>query len=88
MFNTKSFYPIHKVKVGQRFDYKMVPNMGIELKGLFFPRRRPLPLDFFFFLHPFQLGFPIYQKRVVTYKDILHHVWMEEGDVERKHLLY
>ena len=27
--------------------YKMVPNMGIELNGLFFPRRSPLPLDFF-----------------------------------------
>ena len=72
MFNTKSFYPIHKVKVGQWFNYKMefrmlrgrgvrgtegspykmVPRMGIELNGLFFP------LDLvFFFLTPIPIGF-------------------------------
>ena len=88
MFNTKSFYPFHKVKVGQWFNYKMVPRMGIELNGLFFPRRRPFPLDFFFKL-PFLLGFPNYLKKVVeSDKDNLHHVFVVEEDVESKHLLY
>ena len=40
--------------------YKMVPRMGIELNGLFFPRRRPFPLDglpAFFFVTPIPIGF-------------------------------
>ena len=42
-----------------------------------------------FFLLPFQLGFSMYLKRVVVSdKDNLLHVWVEEEDVERKHLLY
>ena len=35
--------------------YRIVPRMGIELNGLFFPRRRPLPLEFFF-LTPIPIG--------------------------------
>ena len=58
MFNTKSFYPIIKIKVGKRFNYKMLPRMGIELNGLFFPRSSPEPLDLdFFFLTPIPIGF-------------------------------
>ena len=45
MFNTNFFNPIYQIKVGQRFDYKMAPNMGTELNGLFFPSNNPLPLD-------------------------------------------
>ena len=38
--------------------YRIVPRMGIELNGLFFPRRRPFPLDLdFFFLTPIPIGF-------------------------------
>ena len=33
----------------------MVPRMGIELKGLFFPNSSPLPLGFFF-LTPIPIG--------------------------------
>ena len=39
--------------------YRIVPRMGIELNELFFPRRRPLPLDGLpaFFLTPIPMGF-------------------------------
>ena len=44
----------------------------------------------FFFLLPFQLGFPVYRKRVVGGKDNLFHMWIAvvEEDEEHKHLLY
>ena len=39
--------------------YRIVPSMGIELNGLFFPRSSPEPLDglpAFFFLTPIPIG--------------------------------
>ena len=57
----------------------MAPINGIELNGLFFPRRRPFPLDLdFFFLTPIPIGFSHVPKKVVGSKDNLHHVWVEE----------
>ena len=37
--------------------YKMVPRMGIELNGLFFPSSSPFPLDLDFFFIPIPIGF-------------------------------
>ena len=54
-------YPFLQVKVGKRFINKMLPSIGIPLKGLFFPNNNPWPFFFpfqffylFLFFYPFQ----------------------------------
>ena len=78
MFNSKFLNPIKQIKIRQWFVYKIEPIIGIELKGMSFPSNSPCPFPFplFFFLLPFQLGFPKYHKmEVIDMDSILHHVF-------------
>ena len=74
-FNSKLCNPIKQIAIRQWFIYKIEPIIGIELKGLFGPRKSPFPFPFplVFFLTPIPIGFSQLPKMEVIDMDSNHH---------------